>query len=252
MSEDRKYVRVYYSIVNDERFANVYHDARHLGTWLQLLMVADAMYPADAPLPAYVNRASVKVLVECGVVETLPFQHYRVHGLASEREKRSHAARIANAVRWDSERTPTSVPSRAETSKDETSKAEQDERPDLDAFLGTRFRLPTPNQRTFMDTYCQVFDQTGPERAARLIWSHPDDPIGALKADLAEFREGRRAEAVLSEEPKPRRAKGSGMSKVGDEIAKLYLAPTNGNGDPVPLAELAATPLGYVAAKARP
>ncbi|HEY4895230.1 MAG TPA: hypothetical protein VII01_03995 [Solirubrobacteraceae bacterium] len=245
MSDDRKYVRVYYSIVNDERFANVYHDARHLGTWLQLLMVADAMYPADAPMPAYVNRASVKVLVECGILEELPFRHYRVHGLASEREKRSHAARIANAVRWDSERTPKGVPSRAEQRQDEQSQAEQSERPDVEAFLGTRFRLPTPNQRTFMDTYCQVFDQTGPDRAAQLIWSHPDDPIGALKADLTEFREGRREEAIRSEVPKPRREKGSGMSRVGDEIAKLYLAPTNGNGEPVPLAELAATPVGY-------
>ena len=164
---DPKYVRVYYSVVNDERFSTVYHDARHLGTWLQLLLVADAMYPADAPLPAYVNRASVKVLVDCGLIEARMHQHYRMHGLASEREKRSQSGRNAAAMRWQSERIADPMPRRAETSKDETSKAEQDERPDLDAFLGTRFRLPTPNQRTFMDTYCQVFDQTGPERAAR-------------------------------------------------------------------------------------
>lgn len=98
-----RYVRVYYSIIGDERFANVYHDARTLGTWLQLLLVADAMFPADAPIPAYVHRASFVVLVKAGLIENAPHQHYRVHGLASEREVRSHSARNAAAVRWQSE-----------------------------------------------------------------------------------------------------------------------------------------------------
>src|SRR3972149_6612847 len=83
----------------------------------------------------------------------------------------------------------------AEQSKDETSKDEQnDARADLDAFAAVRFRTPTPRQRTFMDAYCRTFDETGPDRAARLIWANPDDPIGAMKADLQEFREARRAE----------------------------------------------------------
>ena len=112
------------------------------------------------------------------------------------------------------------------------------ERPDIDAFIGTRFRLPTQAQRGFMDVYCQVFDETGPDRAAKVIWSHPDDPIGALKEDLAAFREERRVEAIAADVPRPRRVKGSGMSKVSDELAKFYLAPTNGDGEPVPLREL--------------
>jgi hypothetical protein len=94
---------VYYSIIGDERFADVYHDARVLGSWLQLLLVADAMYPADAPIPAYVHRASFAVLVKAGLVENAPHQHYRVHGLASERGVRSHSARNAAAMRWQSE-----------------------------------------------------------------------------------------------------------------------------------------------------
>jgi hypothetical protein len=110
MSDGRRYVRVYYSIVNDDRFAAIYHDARHLGTWLQLLLVADAMYPADSPLPAYIHRASVRVLVEAGLVEERPHQHFRLHGLASERALRSQSARNANAVRWESVRSAKGIP----------------------------------------------------------------------------------------------------------------------------------------------
>jgi hypothetical protein len=117
---DRKYVRVYYSVVNDERFAEVYHDARHLGTWLQLLLVADAMYPADAPIPAYASRASVKALVDCGLIDLRPHSQYRVHGLASEREMRTHSARNAAAVRWQSGRNADPMPRRDETRRDES------------------------------------------------------------------------------------------------------------------------------------
>ena len=97
---DRRHVRVYYSIVTDERFADIYHDARHLGTWLQLLLIADAMFPAASPLPAYVNRASVKVLVAAGLIESMPHQHFRVHGLENERAMRGQSARNAAAMRW--------------------------------------------------------------------------------------------------------------------------------------------------------
>lgn len=127
MAEPDKYVRVYYSIIGDERFAAVYHDGRHLGTWLQLLLVADAMYPADAPIPAYVHRPSFRILVGAGLIEERPHQHYRVHGLASERGKRAQSARIASAVRWQSGRIADAMPtpSLAKQSIDEQSRAEQ-------------------------------------------------------------------------------------------------------------------------------
>jgi hypothetical protein len=99
-----------------------------------------------------------------------------------------------------------------------------------------------------MDAYVATFDQTGPERASRLIWGHPDDPIGAMKEDLAAFREERKAEALASEVPKPKRTNGSGMTRVSDEIAKLYLAPSNGE---VPLSELV-TPEALAAAGRKP
>jgi len=46
------YVRVYYSITDDEKFAELYDDDGALASWLRLLITADAMYPAAAPIPA--------------------------------------------------------------------------------------------------------------------------------------------------------------------------------------------------------
>jgi hypothetical protein len=110
--------------------------------------------------------------------------------------------------------------------------AREDDRPDLDAFLAVRYRIPTTAQRRFMDVYCQVFDVTGPQRAAKLIWEHPDDPIGALKEDLHAFREGRRAEAIKADEPKPRRTAGSELTGVNAEIAKYFWEQHTGEVEP--------------------
>lgn len=254
MSDDRKYVRIYAGVVDDERFVGIYDDDHHWATYTRLLMLADAAWPASAPLPRSARRASVAALSAAGIIELGTADRFRIHGLDPERQRRADHARSAAENRWSNApgNAASSAPgnaqsmlakqSRTEQSKDEQSMvlaASSDDggRPDIEAFLGTRFRLPTPAQRTFMDTFCQVFDQTGPERAARLIWSHPDDPIGALKEDLAAFREERRTEAIKADVPKPRRTKGSGLTGISAELAKLYLAPSNGD-KPVPLAEM--------------
>lgn len=100
--QDDPYVRVYYRVITDPRFEAIYSDARALGTWLQLLLYADAMYPAPAPLPTYIHRPSLKALVDAGIIELGKHSHYVVHGLASEREMRAHSARNAAAKRWHS------------------------------------------------------------------------------------------------------------------------------------------------------
>jgi hypothetical protein len=221
-----QYVRVYYSILDDERFDGIY-STPHLATWLRLLMQADAMWPASAHVPASERKASIAVLVQHGLVEMLPGGKYRIHGLDAERTRRKDAAAAGGRARQQtlSERlahAERSV-SLAEQSRDEHSKAEQDDgRPDLDAFVAVRYRIPTPAQRSLMDAYVQVFDETGPQRASQLIYAHPDDPIGALKADLAAFRDERRAEAVAAEVPKPRRRHGSGMTGVNAELAAWF------------------------------
>jgi hypothetical protein len=97
-----------------------------------------------------------------------------------------------------------------------------DGRADLEAFLAVRFRAPTPAQRAFLDAYCRTFDVTGPARAERIIFANPDDPIGALKADWAAWREERKAEALAAEVPKPpARRPARGLTGINAELAAL-------------------------------
>lgn len=107
------YVRVYYRIMEDPKFANVYDDKAALGTWLTLLIHADALYPSAARLPHGVRRANVEKLVKAGLIE-LEGNRFRVHGLEAERGKRAETARfaadvkhhgLAAAVQMQSERT---------------------------------------------------------------------------------------------------------------------------------------------------
>lgn len=96
----RPYVRVYYEVIDDPRFAEVYDDDRLLATWLRLLLVADALYPAAAPIPQGTHMASVRKLFDAGILEPLSGHRYYVHGLAAERERRSDQARAAAAARY--------------------------------------------------------------------------------------------------------------------------------------------------------
>ena len=273
MSDERKYVRVYYSIIDDDRFEHVYGDDGALAAWLRMLLDADALWPASASLPRSLSRRVRQLLTESGLIE-VSGSRFRVHGLDAERQRRSDAGRAGGIASGrsrssgtvverplnDRSRTPRTIgernangiePSRDEQSRDEQSRDEQsDGRADLDAFVAVRRRIPTPAQRAFMDAYCQTFDQTGPERASRLIWANPDDPIGAMKTDLQTFREERRAEAAASEVPKARRRKGSGFTGINAEIAKALAevdAKREGNGM-APLSEL--LPEAFAASRA--
>ncbi len=99
-AQGEPYVRVYYSIIDDPRFAEVYPNDRNLATWLRLLLGADAMYPAPAALPRSVSSRALHALAqEAGLVERIGRDHYRMHGLKGERDKRSAAARAAGAKR---------------------------------------------------------------------------------------------------------------------------------------------------------
>jgi hypothetical protein len=84
------YSRLYHTLVDDPRFFTVYdHDAR-FATWVRLLMLADAAYPASAPLPNGVNKAVLRHLVEvAGLVELVPGGRYRIHGMRKERQSRA-------------------------------------------------------------------------------------------------------------------------------------------------------------------
>ena len=104
--DDAKYVRVYYRITDDPKFADIYGDDRHLATWLRLLIVADGMWPVAPPVPRTVRKPSLSALVRAGLVDLMPQDCYRIHGLDAERAMRSQSGRNAAAMRWDSKRTP--------------------------------------------------------------------------------------------------------------------------------------------------
>jgi hypothetical protein len=100
---DNYFSRVYHSIRDDTRLAAVYTDDAALATWLRLLIAADRAWPAPADIPRSVRRPALRKLVDAGVVELLPGDLYRFHGLDAEREMRSQSGRNAAALRWHSE-----------------------------------------------------------------------------------------------------------------------------------------------------
>ena len=134
MSDERKYVRVYYQIIDDDRFAHVYSDDAALAAWLRMLLDADALWPASASLPRSLPRRVLQVLTESGLIE-VSGSRLRVHGLDAERQRRSDVGRAGglasgrsrsndrstNVQRTSNERRTTTTnenePSRAETSR---------------------------------------------------------------------------------------------------------------------------------------
>lgn len=95
------YVRVYYRIIDDPKFASVYDNDAALSTWLRLLLAADAMYPAPATIPRSVKPAPLKILSDAELIDLLPGDRFRVHGLAGERERRREQAANAANQRWN-------------------------------------------------------------------------------------------------------------------------------------------------------
>ena len=146
----------------------------------------------------------------------------RTAGRAGGKARPSLSDAKATLERTLSERQSTANPTDRPTDRPTDLPAHEDAREDLEAFLQVRFRAPTEAQRRFLDDYCRVFDVTGPARAAQIIFTHPDDPIGALKDDLKAFRAERSEEARKAEQPKPQpRRKASGLDPVSAELARM-------------------------------
>ena len=130
---DRPYSRIYHEIVDDPDFERVYGNRTALGAWLQMLLTADAMYPASAPMPP--RDPTVRLLIASGLVIEKPGNRYSIKGLRAERERRSAIGRNAADKRWQSERNANAMPRRDETSKDKQVGANA---PEPGVFLGMR------------------------------------------------------------------------------------------------------------------
>lgn len=88
MSDRAPYSRVYWSVIDDPKFVEIYDDDRRLATWLRLLLIADQAHPASPHVPLGVHRPSLKALVSCGLIDLGAGNRYRVHGLDKERARR--------------------------------------------------------------------------------------------------------------------------------------------------------------------
>lgn len=84
----KKYVRVYYDVLDDQKFEGIYEDDRCFATWVRLLLTADALWPQPADIPRSAHPKAVSLLVNAGLIDLLPNHRYRVHGLSAERESR--------------------------------------------------------------------------------------------------------------------------------------------------------------------
>lgn len=207
MSERAPYSRVYWSVMDDEKFDGIREDMRLFGAWALLLVVADMAHPAPAYVPRTIPKAAVTRLAEVGLVDLLDGSRYRLHGLDAERERRRVLAttRGPGGNRTVTGRYPNGDQAKQRRDEQETRHPaeEWDGREDLEAFLLVTRHAPTPRQRKVLDGLLDRHDQLGPSWAANIILSNPDDPIGAVIEADKRWRAERIAEAQAAEKPKP-------------------------------------------------
>lgn len=95
---DSDYVRVYHTVIDDPKFADVYGDDRTFAWWVRLLITADQAFPASAPLPRRLPDDVLAKLVEVDLIRPATNDHYTVAGMRKEREARqSHQSRAGQA-----------------------------------------------------------------------------------------------------------------------------------------------------------
>ena len=111
MSERQPYSRVYWSIIDDPKFATIYDNDHHLAAWLRLLLTHDQAHPSSGHVPAVIQRASLRALCDAGLIDVTG-RRFRVHGLDAERERRRIAAttRGPNGTRTGTGRYPDGGP----------------------------------------------------------------------------------------------------------------------------------------------
>lgn len=180
MSERQPYSRIYWSVADDPKFLNVYDDDAAFALWLRLLMAADALWPAPAPLPRSARPKPLAKLVDAGIIDLMPGDRYRVHGLDSERNRRATAAkRDPNGTQLPPKRDPdgnTAKPSQAETSQAETPRAGGVADP-AEAYWSLTGKFPTDKPLSWIDDLTRKYGADATIRA--LAKAHTADRSAA-------------------------------------------------------------------------
>ena len=145
MPTTRPYSRVYHEIETHPRFAGIFDNPTTLGWWLRCLITSDRYWPESAPMP--IRNPAIRTLIDAGLILEESGNRFRMRGQNAERERRSSVGRNANAIRWESVRSPNGVPRRDETRKDEDGGIRTDQ---PGTFMGFRPRRveepPSPGE----------------------------------------------------------------------------------------------------------
>lgn len=216
MSDDRKYVRLYYSVIDDPKFEAIYGDDAAWAAYTRLLMLADSMWPASPPIPKSCRQGAFRKLVNERIVDVLPGDKFRIHGLDAERALRKESAvRSASAKRSLTERSPNGfrVHELAEPSQAKQSKAEQTRDP-----VETYYLLTTRAPRGRALDWCKrLGDQYGYDATSAAMgeaWNEADE-VGTLLSRTEDRlvlsarnseRQERAAELAAVREKRERRA----------------------------------------------
>lgn len=90
------YSRLYHKFADE--YPDIFDDPRALGTWVQLLVWADAAWPLKPRLPGRIVKSALAELCRVGLVN-LDGDRYEIRGLAAERLRRRERAIAAGKSR---------------------------------------------------------------------------------------------------------------------------------------------------------
>ena len=234
---DYPHVRIYSSVMEDEKFDNVRDNDAAFAWYVRLLFVAHAAHPAPGYLPR-VPRKVLATLQDAGLI-AVNGSRFTMSGVATERSEVAdlgHRAggtvRAATAERDESGRfAPAAGPpldqraGPAPSSSDGTyvyDVQDYDGRDDIEAYVEVRRRAPTPGQRKVLDNVLARHDVNGAKWAADIIRANPHDPIGAVIEADNRWRLQRKIEAV-TEERKAEVKKRGLRDPLQQELAKAYV-----------------------------
>lgn len=182
---DAEYSRIYWTVVEDPKFADVYDDDRRWAAYTRLLMAAEATYPSPAPLPRWLADDVMEALVEARIIEVLRGTSYRVVGLRTEREGRATG-------RWIGGK----------------SRAEDAERDDKGRYLPSQPRVhgESSNLSSNIADGAQQEDQQTQQLPATRPATGPANPAGTLldsPADPGKTRTRTRTRTSTRDSPPP-------------------------------------------------
>jgi hypothetical protein len=99
VSDYRPFARFYYvDFLRD--YPQIARDNDALATYLRLLAIADAMYPAVPEVPRSEKAVHVRKLVEATLVKLVPPYGFQIKGMEVDRGRRYERARTAASTRW--------------------------------------------------------------------------------------------------------------------------------------------------------